>query len=248
MITSLNEAPVGQPLLVVTVRDQGLARELAKLGLEPGQELIRLEKDASVVRPVRLRGPMGEVILSGNMASGLVVHLDDGRIVPLLEMKPGDKGHLEGVTVVPGSAMAETFQTLGLEENDSVELVRRLPAMEYVTLIDRKKRVNLPGGMAAKLWGESQGQKLQFATAGAAKEFRLEKILGGDMARQRITAAGLTPGVTLILEAVKPAQTVRLTHKDPVAVSTPEYLRFWLPPQAASLLMVREKQPDSDTV
>ncbi len=223
---------------MVTVRDAGLARELEKIGIKYGAKFTRLENDVSVVQPVRLRGPLGEVILSGNMASGLVVHLDDGRIVPLLEMEHGDKGHLEGVTVSPDSAMAESFATLGLREDDTVELVRRLPPMEYAALVDRSKRVVLPGGMAAKVWGESQGRKLQFAMASAGKDFKMEKALGGKGAQDRIHAMGLAPGVTLVLESVKPAQTVRLTTKDPIAVATPENLRFWLPPQAAGLLMV----------
>lgn len=245
MIISLSEAPVGKLLLVTEVSNERLARELAKIGIREGQELIRLEEDAAALQPVKLRGLQGEVVLSGNMASGLVVHLDSGQIVPLLEMELGDKGHLEGVTCVPDSGMAETYHVLGLHENDSVEFVHKQPSMEYTALVDGKKRISLPGGMAAKLWGESLGQRLQFAMAGAGKEFHLDKILGGRSARERIGGMGLNPGDTLVLEAVKPAQTVRLALKDPIAVSTPENLRFWLPPQAASLLMVELKPDDS---
>ena len=245
MIISLSEAPVGKLLLVVEVGNERLARELGKIGIREGQELIRLEENPAALQPVKLRGPQGELILSGNMASGLVGHLDSGQIVPLLEMKPGDKGHLEGVTCVPDSALAETYHLLGLKENGLVEFIHKQPSMEYAILVQGKKRTSLPGGMAAKLWGESQGRKLQFAMASAGKEFRLEKILGGRSARERITGMGLTPGSTLVLEAVKPAQTVRLATKDPVAVTTPENLRFWLPPQAANLLMVMLKSDDS---
>jgi Fe2+ transport system protein FeoA len=245
MIISLSKAPVGRLLLVIEVSNERLAGELGKFGIREGQELIRLEDDAAALQPVKLRGPQGEAILTGNMASGLVVHLDSGQIVPLLEMKPGDKGHLEGVTCVPDSVMTETYHVLGLHENDSIEFVHKQPSMEYTALVDEKKRINLPGGMAAKLWGESLGQSLQFAMAGAGKEFRLKKILGGPAAQERITGMGLTPGNSLVLEAVKPTQTVRLATKDPVAVSTPENLRFWLPPQAANLLLVKLKaDPD----
>ena len=243
MIISLSEAPFGKLLLVAEVSNERLARELDKIGIREGQELIRLEDDARALQPVRLRGPQGEVILSANMASGLVVHLDSGQIVPLLEMDSGDKGHLEGVTCVPDSGMTETYHVLGLHENDSVEFVHKQPSMEYTALVDKKKRVNLPGGMAAKLWGESLGHKLQFAMTGAGKDFRLEKILGGRSAQERIGGMGLKPGDTLVLEDVRPAQTVRLAVRDPIAVSTPENLRFWLPPQAANLLMVKLK-PD----
>lgn len=242
MITPLSHAPVGRPLVIVSVDNPGLARELAKFGIEPGRKLVRLEEEVAVVQPVRLRGPRGEVILSGNMVSGLVVHLDDGRILPLLEMEPGDKGHLEGVTCVPDSAMFAAFQVLGLQENDPVELAHRLPPMEYVTLVDNKTRIILPTGLAAKVWGRSQGRQMQFAAAGAGKEFCIEQILGGKTARDRISRLGLTPGRTLTLEAVRPAQTVRLTNKNPVAVSVRGELRFWLPPQTAHLLMVRPER------
>ena len=159
MTIALNDAPTGQPLLVVAVRNQGLASELGKLGIRHGTQLIRLEPDVSVVQPMRIRGPKGEVILTGNMASGLVVHLDDGEIVSLLDMQPGNKGHLEGITVNPDSALADTFAVLGLKEDDTVELLRRLPPMEYAALVEQKRRISLPGGMAAKLWGLCQGRK-----------------------------------------------------------------------------------------
>lgn len=239
MIIALNDAPPGQPLLVVAVRNQGLASELGKLGIRHGTELIRLEPDVSVVQPMRIRGPKGEVILTGNMASGLVVHLDDGEIAPLLDMQPGNKGHLEGITVNPDSALAETFAVLGLKENDTVELLRRLPPMEYAALVEHKRRICLPGGMAAKLWGLCQGRRMQFAAAAAAKPFTVERILGGQGAQGRIKIMGIAPGTNLVLEQVRPAQTVRVATKDPVAVSTLEGLRFWLPPQAAGLLMVK---------
>lgn len=249
MVTSLKDAPIGKPLVVVGVHNEGLARELAKLGITHGRELIRLEEEVALVQPVRLRGPWGEVILSANMAAGLVVHLDDGRIAPLMEMEPGEKGHLEGVTCLPSSALAETYRTLELNENDPVQFDRRLPSMEYVTLVNRKSRISLPGGMAAKLWGESGGQKMQFAAIGAGKEFALGKILGGPRSRERITGMGLVIGDKLVLEAVKPAETICLTKKDPIAVATPGNLRFWLPPKAAALLSVRLKSagPDAGT-
>ena len=125
---------------------------------------------------------------------------------------------------------------MGLRENDTVEMVRKLPPMEYLALIDQTKRVTLPGGMAAKVWGERQGQKLRFATASAGEEFVMREAIGDWKCKS--VSAPWASGATLVLESVKPAQIVRLTTKDPVAVTTPEGLRFWLPPQAANLLMV----------
>lgn len=241
MTIALSDAIAGLPLVVETVGNGGLAAELAKLGIRRGTRLIRLEPDVSVIQPMRVRGPQGEVILTGNMASGLVVHLENGKIVPLLDMLPGDKGHLEGITVNPDSALAETFSVLGLKENDTVELLRRLPPMEYAALVDGKTRISLPGGMAAKVWGQCQGREMQFAMAASAKPFLVRRILGGQGAQGRISALGLGPGSNMVLEEVRPAQTVRVATKDPVAVSTPEGLRFWLPPQAAGLLMVQQE-------
>ena len=246
MITSLNDAPVDRVLTVVSIRHQGLAGELAKLGLAHGRELIKLEQDKEAVQPMRLRTPDGDVILSGNMASGLMVHLDDGRIAPLLDLEPGQAGHLEGVTVMPDSPMADTFATLGLREDDPVELIRKLPPMEYVILVNEARRITLPGGMAAKVWGQSQGRMMQLASAGTVDRFEVTKILGGYRAQERMLNLGLEPGQTLMLEAVKPAQIVRLAEKNPVAAATPEGLRFWLPPQAARLLMVEYQGDPAD--
>lgn len=150
MYTSLIDAPLGRTLILVKVEDLSMEMRLRRMGLFEGSSLTRLDEEV-LIQPVRVRGPGGEFILGGGMASRIVAHLDDGRKLPLVELKPGESGHIEGVTC--GGSLEKTLKTLGVRENDEITFVRKIPPMEYITLVEEEKRIRLNEGMAAKIWG-----------------------------------------------------------------------------------------------
>ena len=116
-----------------------------------------------LVRPVRVRGPKGEAVLGGGMAMKVVVHADDGRKLPLAEMGANETGHIEGITGGPG--LSGALSVLGLGISDRVCFLRTLPPMEYITLLESGIRVRLTEGMAAKIWGRTTGEPLQYISA-----------------------------------------------------------------------------------
>ncbi len=236
MYLALTDAPLGTPLTVARFSAPDLARRLGRMGLFEGSELVRLEQEVTL-RSVRVRGGAGEVILGGGMALKMVVHLNDGRKLPLSEMQPGESGHLEGLT--GGQGLSNTLSVLGLKIDDPVVLVRNLPPMDYQVLTETGARTRLPEGMAAKIWGQMEGRSLQFASARAGAEFITEKILGGYQAREMLREQGIEPGKRLTLEGVAPAQSLRLAARNPVAISTRQGLRLFLEPRDASQIFVR---------
>ena len=103
------------------------------------------------MHPVRVRGVKGEVVLGGGMATRVIVHLDDGRRMPLMDMKPGQRGHIKGTT---GSInLADALNTLGLKEDGEIVYLRQLPRMDYTVVVRKNATVRIPEGMAAKVWG-----------------------------------------------------------------------------------------------
>lgn len=241
MQSSLDQAPVGQPLRLIAVMHQVLGERLERLGLYRGCGLRR--EDAEVVlQPVRVSGPEGEATLSAGMAAKVVVHHDDGHKTPVIEMLPGEAGHIEGLT--SGTGMEEGLATLGLHEGGRVQLLRTIPPMRYSARLGDHRRVHFTESVAAKLWGELQGRYAQFANARRHHPFTVSAILGGRAARQQIEALGIQPGSTLVLEHITPADAVSGDGDEVgerIVVTSEDGLRLYLGKDQAATVVVEHR-------
>lgn len=235
MTVSLIESPAGRPLVLKAFTDPFLAVRLGRMGLYEGSEIERLDQEV-FVQPVRIKGPAGEAVLGGGMAMQVVIHLDDGRKLPLAEMKTGETGHMEGVT--GGPALSDTLAVLGLASGNRVRFLRHLPPMTYITRLARGVRVHLTEGLAAKIWGRSEEESMQFICAPTGKHFEVLQILGGERARQMIYSRRITPKTVLVLEKVAPAQSLRTESRNPVVIASREGLRLFLSQEDGRRIMV----------
>jgi Fe2+ transport system protein FeoA len=242
MYKSLTDAESGTPLIIEKMTDNELAMRLGRIGLFEGSEIMRLDEEV-LVQPVRIRGPRRDVVLGGGMAMKIVVHLDDGRKLPLVEMKPGETGHIEGLT--GSTEFVSVLEKLELEANDLITLIRKIPPMEYITVVIPGERVRLTEGMAAKIWGSMQGRNLQFVSARAGQEFKVEDILGGFKARKMLHGHGIEPGRTLVLETVAQAQSLHQNTRNPIIIVGREGLRLFLRPEDGEHISVRQIMPGS---
>lgn len=240
MSMSLTEAPLDKTLILAKVADPALALRLKRMGLFEGSEIVRLDKEV-LVQPVRVRGPGGEeAVLCGGMAMKIVVHLEDGRKLPLAEMERGESGHIEGLTGGPG--LAGALEVLGLKIDDRIDCIRKLPPMEYIAHIEGSRRVRLTEGMAARIWGRMGDRLLQFASARVGEPFRVRDILGGNRATAMLCSRGIEAGKTLILEGVAQAQSLKDGFRNPVVISSREGLRLFLETKDATRIMVAEAE------
>jgi Fe2+ transport system protein FeoA len=226
MYTPLNNAPIGVPLILDNVTDFHLAEELRHMGIFEGSGLVRLDEEV-LLQPLKVRGPRGDVVLGSGMAGKIVVHLEDGRRLPLPEMRTREHGHMEGIT--GGPELMHALDVLGLRRDDEVMLVRKLPPMEYIAVLEKKQRIHLTEGMAAKIWGTIDKLPMQFVSAQTGKEFHVQDLLGGKNSRQVLHGYGIGIGSILVLEKVAQAQSVVMNHIHPLIISTHDGLRMFLP-------------------
>lgn len=245
MLVNLFQAPAQTSLVVVRIADPLLEGQLARMGIFPGSEVERLDEEVAL-HTVRVRGPKGEVLLGGGMGGKVVVHLDDGRMLPLTELSPGDAGHIEAVTA--GESLIETLLALGLGDGDRIEMVRAIPPMEYVAEVRGRGRVRLAEGMAAKILGRLGDLECQFANAQARTDFTVSRILGGNRAKRAIAALDIGPGTVLRLEYVAKSSSYRLAGGDRILLVSREGLRLFLRRDQAELVVVQapnaeEKRP-----
>ncbi len=244
MYTPLSDSAVGRPLVLKKFIDTDLAQRLGRMGLYEGSEIERLDQEV-LVQPIRVGGPKGEAVLGGGMAIKVVVHLDDGRKLPLAEMGTGETGHIEGMT--GGPALSDALAVLGLKLNDPVQFLRKLPPMEYITILESGSRVRLNEGMAAKVWGRSHGAPLQYISAPAGELFHVTKILGGSKAQQMLKIRQIKPGMVITLEQVAPAQSFQTEIRNPLVIASREGLRLFLAPDDGSRILVEDKAlPDEE--
>jgi Fe2+ transport system protein FeoA len=236
MQISLDRAPVELLLRLGPVLKPDLGERLRRMGLYPGC-ILRREDAEVALSPVRVRGPHGEATLSAGMAAKVIVHHDDGHKTPVIEMLPGEEGHIEGLTA--GTGLEQALCTLGLCENDRLRLLRKVPPMRYTARLGEHRRLNLTEGVAAKLWGMLDGRDIQFVNARKGHPFTVAAILGGGVARQRIEALGIRPGSLLTLEGVRPDLAVgNEGGKDRIVVTSEDGLRLYLElEQAASVIV-----------
>lgn len=243
MEASLAQAPCETALTLTRVADAQLEAQLGRMGIHPGSAVTRLDEEVAL-NTVRVRGPKGEVLLGGGMGGKVVVHMDDGRMLPLIELSPGESGHIEAVT--GGESLAETLAALGLKGDDRIEMIRVLPPMEYVARLEGRGRVRLAEGMAAKILGRMGDMECQFANAQAGAPFVVTRLLGGERARRAIAALAIAKGDTLMLDHVAKASSYRLSGGDRVVLSSREGLRLFLRRDQADMVIVRWVQGAMD--
>lgn len=223
--TPLTHAPFDRPLVLVSSTDPELSQRLNRMGIFIGTKLVRLQEEVSV-QSIRLAGPYGEVVLAGGMAMKTIVHTQDGRKLPLSELHPGEQGHIEGLT--GGTALAHALEVLGLISDAPVRVLRKLPPMEYITLLHTGGRIRLPEGMAAKIWGEMQGRHTQFVSARVGVPFHVKEILGGQRAIEMLRRRGVELGRSLRLEGVTNVQSLHMAVQTPIVISSADGLRLYL--------------------
>jgi Fe2+ transport system protein FeoA len=235
MEMQLSNAPFDSPLALSTVTNPELDAMLARLGLFRGQRLFRQSEEV-LLHPVRVRGSGGEVVLGGRMAMRVIVHLADGRRMPITDMSPGQTGHIEGTTCSP--RLLEALNVLGLSIDEPITYLRQLPHMEYVVRVGTERRERLTEGMAAKIWGRFGGRSMQFVSAGKGQPFTVEQLLGGERAFTALQNKGIVPGKIISLEAVGPVQTFTMAVYEPVVITTEDGLHLHLRPDQAESIWV----------
>ncbi len=231
----LTNAPFDKPLTLSRVENTELEAMLSHLGLFRGQTFFRQNEEV-LLHPVRVRAPQKDVVLGGGMAMRVIVHLDDGRRMPLTDLKTGQTGHIEGTTCEV--RLAETLAILGLRENDRITYIRQLPHMDYVARVGKERRERLTEGMAAKIWGRIGDRFLQFVSAGKGQPFVVEKILGGPRSFKSLEERGIIRGETISLEGVAPTQALAMTTQEPVVITTEDGLHLHLRTGQANRIFV----------
>jgi len=237
MYSSLLDAPLNTDLTLLEITRPELASWLQRLGLFVGSHIVR-HGDEINYHPVRVRGEKGDVVVPAGLGIKVLVHLDSGERKPLTEMKKQEKGHIE--TLLLGRGCSQALSHIGIKKDTDITLIRVLPHMDYLILIDKQRRTRLSEGEAARLWGECSGEEAtQFYFAKQNKPFAVQEIIGGRKICEHLKTHGVEPGSSLILESIEPTQELHKPGATPVTISSPGGLRIHLNQPQASRIIVK---------
>ncbi|WP_282755839.1 FeoA family protein [Desulfuromonas thiophila] len=236
-LLSLDQAPFDQPLEVQAILAEPWRQQLGKMGFGRGCRIVRLDETLQA-QTVRVRGKNGEVVLSAGMGLQTIVHLDgDGRRIPLIDMEPGQTGHLEGTTA--SADLAAALEQLGFHENDPIRLIRKLPPMDYLTLLEGQGLLRLSEGDAARILGRSGSQIRQFSLTSAEADFEVLQLLGCPRAIERLQRLGIWPDTRLRLLEVRSKRICRFSGDQQLMVTSQDGLHLHLPLEAGKQILVR---------
>ncbi len=237
MTIALNDAPVNTELTLLQVSSASLAAWLQRLGLFVGSTLMR-HNEEMIYHPVRVTALHGDVVVPAGLASKVLVHLDEGDRLPLVEMTRGTTGHIETMTC--GMGCVQALSKLGLKEEVKVTCVRQLPHMDYLTIIDRRARTRITEGEAAHIWGRVEGEKpTQFYFTRQGQPFEVLDVIGGQRAKKHLNTHGITPGKELILETIEQANELHKPSRRAVIITSPGGLRLYLDESQARQVVVK---------
>lgn len=238
-MVNLEEADAGDVLRLVRIGNSHLAHDLSRIGLEPGSKLVKFPKEEIERRSVRVACPDGNHrILGGGMSAKVVIERSDGSKTPLSQMEPREQGKIDALT--GGPVLRNTLKTLGFSIGDTIRLIRLLPPMEYIAVVDKQKHVHLQEGIASKIWGVSEGAEKQFTSAGKWKEFSVMKLLGGARAKGYLENLHISPGTSLVLIDIEPGKRIAYGPQDHLAIETMDGLRIHLGPNEAKTIYVEK--------
>lgn len=215
----LSEAKSGGFYKIVNVKDPETARRLSTYGIFGGSVVSKVSRGDIELATLKIVAHDGTKAVSGSIARHLFYKSSSGEKRSIYEHEP----ETEFAVVVPKMITAD-MKKLGIKSGDSIKVIKKLPHMEYVTLIGRKTRTRLSEAHAACILGGGK----QFSFAGKNREFIVDSLISYDTYGSLMTAWGINEGTVLVLEGIEAGKSVHLDNYPDMVICTAEGLRVFI--------------------
>ncbi len=189
---TLDTINTGSKVVLSGIADRNLARRLKIIGVMPGCHLELFHEhvlDSSVV----VRSEKGIAVLDAEMASKLMICHEDDHITPVVDMFPGENGHVYDLPAI--YCLKRIMSVLGLSTGSQVFMVNRIPPFYYSIYVNSKD-IRITQGLACRIWGSIRGRECQLALASEGDEFHVQDVLGGRRVKNVIDKLGIKQNKT----------------------------------------------------
>jgi Fe2+ transport system protein FeoA len=215
----LSDAKSGGFYKVISVKDAELARRLGAYGIFAGTIVSKVGRGDIELATLKIGAKDGTKALSGSLARHLFYKSPSGEKRSVYEHETG-----EDFTVIVPKIAAKDMAKLGISAGDSIQVIKKLPHMEYVTLIGHKTRCRLSEAHAACVIGDGK----QFSFASKNKDFVVEELLSQETYSQVMAVNGIQKGTVLTLEGIETGKSVHLDDYPDMVLCTAEGLRVFV--------------------
>ncbi|ADD68892.1 hypothetical protein Dacet_2130 [Denitrovibrio acetiphilus DSM 12809] len=229
----LTKARSGGFFTVESINEADLARKLSVYGITSGILVCKINKGDLDLATLKLSTDKGSRTVSGSLARHLYYKSASGQQRSVYEKEQGEELILE----IP-ELIAEEMLKLGIAGGDSVKVLKKLPHMEYVTLVDHRVRCRLSEAHAACILGECEGKEIQFSFARKDARFVVRHIISKDTYANVMEAKGVYEGTVLALEGIEAGRSVHMDDFPDMVLCTADGLRIFISNATAEKITV----------
>lgn len=219
----LDSAKSGGFYRITAIDSPELTRKMGGYGIFSGSVVSKVNKGDLELATLKLYTEKGTRTLSGSIARHLCYKSSAGEKRSIYEQEP----ETEFKVVVPKIAAADA-SVVGIKGGSMVQVLKKLPHMEYVALVDQKIRCRLSEAHAACILGECQGEETQFSFAKRGAAFTVSTIVSMDTYSEIMKENGIKEGTVLTLEGIEAGRSVHLDDYPDMVLCTADGLRVFI--------------------
>ncbi len=220
----LSDAKSGGFYKILSVKEPELARRLGAYGIFAGTIVSKVGRGDIELATLKISTEDGTKALSGSLARHLFYKSPSGEKRSIYEQEAG----ADFTVVVPKMALKDASM-LGIKGGDTIQVIKKLPHMEYITLIGHKTRCRLSEAHAACIIGDGR----QFSFASKNRDFIVDTLLSQETYSQVMAVNGIEKGTVLNLEGIETGKSVHLDDYPDMVICTVEGLRVFISEKTA---------------
>lgn len=236
MPNNLKSAKSGYGYKIKSTPAGELAQKLASVGLYKGSTLTKLDCDDIKYPTIKVNTKYRVTALAGQLAKHITVKAVKGEPKSLYATAPSSTVIIQSVGECEKNA--ERLAMLGIRPKLRIKVVKTLPHMEYVVMVNNKNRVRITEAAASMLIGsiEEKEDELQFSFAPKSVPFTVTDIAAG----RRITAffegLGIRKNSVLSMEGIEAGKRIDIDPDTEVVLYTADGLFITMSAKTAALI------------
>jgi len=229
-------AETGLCYRIAEIRDDQLSRKLASYGIFINSLIMKTDPDAAQFATLKVSTKRGTAAIPGQLAKDVKVRAGRGALKSIYEMeeaKSANVAEIEGCEKV-----SARLKALGIEKGVKFKLLRRLPHMEYIVLVNKHTRVRLSEAIVAAIMGESLNMHKQFSFARKGRLFTVKSIVAGEKITSYLKSVGILEGAEISLEGIEAGKHIPFEESGTISIYASEGFNLLLSAASAEQIFV----------
>lgn len=232
----LDIAESGYCYRIAEIRDEELSMKLASYGLFKNSLITKVDPEYAQFATVKISTKRGTASIPGSLAKHVSVRSGRGPVKSIYELEEGKSAN---VTEIDGcEKTVARLKILGVEKGVRLKLLRNLPHMEYLVLVNNRVRARISEAVAASIIGESLNMHKQFSFARKGRAFTVKSVVAGEKISAYLDNIGIAEGVDITLEGIEPGKDIPFEDEGSISVYALEGFHMKISEASAEKIIV----------